>query len=454
MIKLTFYGGAQEVTGSCFLLESVKTKILVDCGMWQGGAKDDKKNRAPFDFNPAEIAAIFATHAHLDHIGRIPFLIKSGFKGKIYSSAPTRELSEISLKDALGLLERSGKSDSEKTEEKTFFEQKDLDEALKLWSDLNYNQELKVGDFKIMSRDAGHILGSSMYEITAGGKKIVVTGDLGNPPAPLLRPTYIIEDADYLVMEGIYGNRRHEGKAERRLKLERTIEDAIKAGGVLIVPAFSLERTQELLFELNDLAENGRIPETPVFVDSPLAIKMTEIYKKYEEYFNKETAYLISSGDDIFKFPGLRFTFTTEESKSINDAPPPKIIIAGSGMSTGGRILHHERRYLPDPKSVLLIIGFQSAGSLGRRLLEGVKNIQIFKEQIQVRAKIVSISGYSAHPDYDGLFRFAENSADTLKKVFVAPAEPQAALFLVQRLRDYLGIEAIAPKYGDSFELK
>ncbi|MEK7596409.1 MAG: MBL fold metallo-hydrolase [Patescibacteria group bacterium] len=451
MIKLTFYGGAQEVTGSCFLLESAQTKILVDCGMWQGGAKDDEKNRAPFDFDPSEVAALFVTHAHLDHIGRVPFLVKNGFKGKIYSTAPTRELSEISLKDALGLLERSGKKE---TEEKTFFEQKDLDEALKLWSDFNYNQELKIGDFRITARDAGHILGSSIYEIVADGKKIVVTGDLGNPPTPLLRPTYDIKDADYLVMEGIYGNRRHEGKAERRLKLERTIEDTVKAGGVLMVPAFSLERTQELLFELNDLAENGRIPEAPIFVDSPLAIKMTEVYKKYEEYFNKEAEYLISSGDDIFKFPGLRFTLTSLESKSINEAPPPKIIIAGSGMSTGGRILHHERRYLQNPKNTLLTIGFQAAGSLGRRLQEGVKNITIFKEQIPVRAKIVSISGYSAHPDYDGLFRFAENSVDTLKKVFVAPGEPQAALFLVQRLRDYLGIRAAAPKYGDSFELK
>lgn len=450
MVKLTFYGGAQEVTGSCFLLESAQTKILVDCGMWQGSAKDDEKNRAPFGFNPSEIAALFVTHAHLDHIGRIPYLVKKGFKGKIYSTAPTRELSKISLEDALGLLERSGKKETEEI----FFEQKDLDEALKLWSDFDYNHELEIGDFKITARDAGHILGSSIYEIGVDGKKIVVTGDLGNPPTPLLRPTYDIKDADYLIMEGIYGNRWHEGKAERRLKLERTIEDTIKAGGVLMVPAFSLERTQELLFELNDLAENGRIPEIPVFVDSPLAIKMTEIYKKYEEYFNKEAGYLISSGDDIFKFPGLRFTLTSLESKSINEVPPPKIIIAGSGMSTGGRILHHERRYLQDPKSALLIIGFQAAGSLGRRLQEGIKNVTIFKEQILARAKIVSISGYSAHPDYDGLFRFAENSADTLKKVFVAPGEPQAALFLVQRLRDYLGVEALAPKYGDSFELK
>jgi metallo-beta-lactamase family protein len=220
-----------------------------------------------------------------------------------------------------------------------------------------------------------------------------------------------------------------------------------------MVPAFSIERTQELLFELNDLVENGRIPRAPIFLDSPLAIKATKIYAKYEEYYNKGAKYIISSGDDVFKFPGLKFTLTTAQSKEINDIPPPKIIIAGSGMSTGGRIIHHERRYLSDSNSALLIVGFQTAGSLGRRLVEGAKWVNILGEEIPVKAKVISVRGYSAHPDANGLYKFVERTSENLKKVFVVQGEIHSALFFTQRIRDYLGVDAVAPKFGDSFDL-
>ncbi|MEK7647019.1 MAG: MBL fold metallo-hydrolase [Patescibacteria group bacterium] len=457
MVKLTFYGGAQEVTGSCFLFESNVTKILVDCGLFQCLGECAKRNELPFPFDPATINALFITHAHLDHVGLIPKLVKDGFRGKIYSTPPTKDLAELNLKDSLNIMEKEKKRAEhagKEGENKFLYSQEDLVRALKIWETRRYDEALAVGDFKIILRDSGHILGSTMFEIHASGKKIYVTGDLGNSPTPLLRPTYEVRDADYLVMESLYGDRLHETKEERKLKLERTIEDAMKAGGTLMIPAFSLERTQELLFELNGLVENGRIPQVPVFVDSPLAIHTTEVYKKYEDYFNKEAAYLISSGDDIFKFPGLRFTLTTEESKSINEVLPPKIVMAGSGMSTGGRILHHERRYLSDPKSTLLLIGYQAAGTLGRHLQDGAKTVTLFGEEIQVRAKIVPISGYSAHPDSEALFRFAERSADTLKKVLLVQGEPKSLLFMAQRVKDYLGIETSVPRYKDSVELK
>jgi len=449
MPKITFYGGAQEVTGSCFLFESDNAKILIDCGMFQCPKECAERNFEPFTFSVKEIDALFITHAHLDHVGRIPKLVEEGFKGKIYSTPPTRDLAELNLKDSISLMERGATE-----EEKMMYKPEDLAKAMGIWEGLEYKKEIKIGDLKIKLHDAGHILGSSIVEIEHNNKKIYITGDLGNPPTPLLRSTYIVRDADYIVMEGIYGDREHEGKMERRLKLERVIEDTVKAGGVLMIPAFSLERTQELLFELNDLVENGRIPQIPVFLDSPLAIRMTEVYRKYDEYFNKEAEYLIASGDKIFKFPGLKFTLKTEESKAINNVSPPKIIIAGSGMSTGGRILHHERRYLSDPKSTLLLIGYQATRSMGREIQEGAKSVKIFGENVPVRARITTISGYSAHPDNEGLFRFVENSADTLKKVFVAQAEPKSALFLVQRIRDYLGINAVSPKYGDSYMLE
>jgi len=254
-------------------------------------------------------------------------------------------------------------------------------------------------------------------------------------------------------MESVYGDRNHESLDERKYLLEDTIEETIKAGGVLMIPAFSLERTQALLFEINSLVENGRIPSVPVYLDSPLAIKVTEVYKRSNEYFNTRANDIIKSGDDIFKFPNLHLTLKTEESKAIAEVSGSKIILAGSGMSNGGRIVHHERRYLPDKKSTLLLIGYQAAGTLGRRLEEGAKQVSIFGDSIPVRARIQKISGYSAHKDHDGLMEFIKNTADTAQTVFMAMGEPKSALFLAQRVRDYLGVKSIVPKENEVITL-
>ena len=455
-MKLSFFGGAQEVTGACYLLESAlnssgqSAKILIDCGLFQCPGICEARSHEPFPFRPAEIETVFITHTHIDHIGRVPKLFKDGFKGKVYSTPATRELAQIMLEDNLHLLKKG--ADSEKREG-LLFDENDLAEAARNWEGLEYHEEKNIGGFKIRFLDAGHVLGSSMVEIKAENKKIVFSGDLGNPPTPLLRPYEKITDADFLIVESTYGDRLHEGKKERQLKIERVVESTVKNKGVLMIPAFSLERTQELLFEFNELVEKGRVPEVPIFLDSPLAIRATEVYRKYERYYNKEAQYIISSGDKVFKFPMLKFTLTTEESKAINDVPPPKIVIAGSGMSTGGRILHHERRYLSDPNSAILMVGYQAAGSLGRRIQDGAKSVRIFGEDVPVRCRVETIQGYSAHPDRDMLLDFVKNSADTLEKVFCVQGEPAAALFLVQRVRDYLGIDAVAPRYGDSFEV-
>jgi metallo-beta-lactamase family protein len=462
-MKVSFFGGAQEVTGANYLLECSPdarsgraTSLLVDCGLFQGSRTCEEKNRQPFPYNPAEIDVLFVTHAHLDHIGRIPKLVRDGFKGKIISTLPTRDFSELMLEDSLGILTKEAK----KQNKEPIYRKDDIEKAMELWETAEYDKEFGVGDLKIIFREAGHILGSTMIEITrsinsgqARSQKLVFTGDLGNPPVPLLKKPYKLTDADYLIMESTYGDKEHEKKQGRKLMIERAIEDTIKNNGVLMVPAFSIERTQELLFELNDLVENGRIPRAPIFLDSPLAIKATKIYAKYEEYYNKGAKYIISSGDDVFKFPGLKFTLTTAQSKEINDIPPPKIIIAGSGMSTGGRIIHHERRYLSDSNSALLIVGFQTAGSLGRRLVEGAKWVNILGEEIPVKAKVISVRGYSAHPDANGLYKFVERTSENLKKVFVVQGEIHSALFFTQRIRDYLGVDAVAPKFGDSFDL-
>ena len=271
------------MTGACYLLESAlnssgqSAKILIDCGLFQCPGICEARSHEPFPFRPAEIEAVFITHTHIDHIGRVPKLFKDGFKGKVYSTPATRELAQIMLEDNLHLLKKG--ADSEKREG-LLFDENDLAEAARNWEGLEYHEEKNIGGFKIRFLDAGHVLGSSMVEIKAENKKIVFSGDLGNPPTPLLRPYEKITDADFLIVESTYGDRLHEGKKERQLKIERVVESTVKNKGVLMIPAFSLERTQELLFEFNELVEKGKVPEVPVFLDSPLAIRATQVYKK------------------------------------------------------------------------------------------------------------------------------------------------------------------------------
>lgn len=448
-MRISFFGASQEVTGSCFLFDSGKTKILVDCGLFQCPRFCDLRSQEPFPFDVKEVKALFVTHAHIDHTGRIPKLVKEGFTGKIFSTPPTKELAELMLHDSLGVLEKEARHH----EENIMFGEGDIAEAFKLWNAVPYGQVVDVGDLRIKLLDSGHILGSAMIEIFSQGKKILFTGDLGNPPTPLLNNPTEVRDANVLLIESTYGNRSHDERSERKTKLERVIEDTVQSKGVLMIPAFSLERTQELLAEIDDLLESGRVPRIPIFLDSPLAIKATAVYKKYESYFNKEAHAKIKSGEDIFKFPGLKFTLTTEESKQINEVRPPKIIIAGSGMSNGGRILHHEKRYLSDPNSTLLMVGYQAAGSLGRMLQDGAEEVTIHGDRILVRAKVKTLQGYSSHPDRDQLINFISKSKDTLQKVFAIAGEPASALFVVQRVRDYFGISAEAPRYGDVREI-
>lgn len=460
--KIIFHGGAGNPTGSNFLFETEKgVKILVDCGFLQGSKIAEDANRKQFPYDPASISALFVTHAHIDHVGRIPLLVKGGFRGRIYSTPPTKEIARLMLIDSLGVLGKEAKWEHKEA----IYTEADVEEAMKHWEGVPYHAEIAVQskdaentegeDLKVTLFDSGHILGSAMVQIAYGEKKILFTGDLGNSPAPLLKDTEIPKDVSYLVIESVYGDRNHEDKQSRKEILEDVFEETVRHGGVLMIPAFSLERTQELLFELNDLMESGRIPSVSVFLDSPLAIKVTDVYKKYSSYFNTETRAEIRSGDDVFKFPTLKSTLRTEESKAIIDAPSPKIIIAGSGMSNGGRIVHHEKNYLPDPKNTLLLIGYQAVRTPGRVLQDGAKSVRIFGEEIPVNARVVTIHGYSAHKDMDGLFDFAQALGDSLERAFVVLGEPRASLFLTQRLRDYGGIRAEAKvEVGESVELE
>jgi metallo-beta-lactamase family protein len=450
-MRVSFYGGAREVTGSCYLVETAKTKFLVDCGLFQSGVFSDKRNYDDFGFNPSEINFVLITHAHTDHTGRLPKLCKENFKGKIYATAGTLDLARIVLEDSVHLMieeaERKGKRPP--------YEPADVECIFGHFETKEYHHKFKpADDIEVNFLDAGHILGSTIIEIWAEGKKLVFTGDLGNPPTPLLRPTELVKDVNYLFIESTYGDRLHEDRVQRKDILEDAIEETIQKGGVVMIPSFAIERTQELLFEFNELVEHGRIPKTPLFLDSPMAIKATKVYQKHESYFNKEAKYIIQSGDDLFKFPGFRLTLTSKESKAINEVPPPKIIIAGSGSSMGGRILHHELRYLSDPSSTIIFVGYQVAGSLGRRIFEGAEEVKIFNELVPVRAKVVAIGGYSAHADQNALINFVRNSRDSLKKVFVLQGEEEAAMDLAQNIGDHLAIDTEVPYFGESVELK
>jgi len=451
-MKVQFFGAVRRVTGSNFLLKTKSKKILIDCGLFQGSSAERGKNQEPFAYSPAKIDALLVTHSHIDHIGRIPKLVKEGFFGTIYSTKPVKEFAKIFLEDTLHLLKQEYK-------EKNWpliWDEEDLKRTIELWQTLDYHQPFNIGDAKIEFYDAGHILGSAIIKIIEEGKTIIFSGDLGNPPVPLLVPTETVENVDYIVTESTYGDRIHEDVTQRKLKLERTIEDVDAQDGILLIPAFAMERTQELLFEINDLVEHHRIREIPIFVDSPLAIKATEIFKKFEDYFNKKTKYIIASGDDIFDFPGLKITRTTQQSKAINKVSPPKVIIAGSGMSTGGRILHHEKLYLSDPKTTILFIGFQVKGTLGRAIKEKQKTIRILGEEIKVNAQIKEIAAYSAHADQNKLLQWIGNTkqqSKQLKKIFIVHGELDPATALSKRIEKELEIETLIPEEGEEVTL-
>ncbi len=443
---LGFYGGVGSVTGANFVLDTGAVAVMVDCGLVQGDRFTENVNAKAFVYDPSHIDVLMVTHAHADHIGRIPKLVKEGFTGIIYSTPPTKELADIMLRDAVKVMEY----EHERYGTKVLYDISDVDAAMKLWDVHPYNEAFALPDgIEVHFEDAGHILGSAMVHFVRDGKKIVFTGDIGNVPQPLLNVPTIPTEYDYLVMESVYGDRLHEDVAERTDMLKHQILETIRTKGTLIIPAFSLERTQGMLLEINNLVESSAIPSVPVFLDSPLAIAVTEIYRKYGMYLKTAVQEQIAAGDDIFNFEGLSFTRTVKDSHEIDGTPGPKIIIAGSGMSHGGRILRHEQNLLDDTNTTVLLVGYQAVGSLGRLIHDGAKRVKIDGEWVKVKAKVAKIRGYSGHADRDQLVALVAGGGEKAKQVFVAMGEERSSLFLVQRLRDYLGLNAVAPSENE-----
>ncbi len=444
-MNLTFFGAALEVTGSCHLLEHNNKKYLIDCGMFQGSHFIERRNYEPFPFNPADLEAVIITHAHLDHTGRLPKLIQGGFRGKIYANPATRDLTRLILLDAAEVMRYNQK----KYGDPALFGEKEVKEVNRRIIGLDYDKKRRWGqDIFFTLKDAGHILGSAFAEIEVGGKTIVFSGDIGNSHVPIVRETRPLAKADYLVMESTYGNIIHEDPSARIYLLQEALVKTIKRGGVVMIPAFSLERTQEILYELNNLVENKLIPPALIFLDSPLAAAATEVFQNYPRYFDEAARYLIGQGDDFFNFPGLAITHTVEESKRINEAPAPKIIIAGSGMMNGGRIQHHLLRYLSDAKNLVLIIAYQAANTLGRRLLEGEKRVKIYGQEVAVKAEIKAIGAYSAHGDQNKLVEWVKSAQTPPKKIYLVHGEAEAMKALEKRLKREVKVKVVTASYG------
>ncbi|MFZ3020230.1 MAG: MBL fold metallo-hydrolase [Minisyncoccia bacterium] len=439
--SLTAWGGAGTVTGANFEINTGKSRILVDCGLVQGTPAMEEINKNPFGYDPKSFSALLITHSHMDHIGRIPKLIHDGFDAPIYSTAETKAIAEVVLVDELHIAIENAKE----TNTTPLFDERDLTKALSLWHTIPYHQEtLITDDISVVLYDTGHILGSAMYWIILKGtnfhKSILMTGDLGNSPSTLLRDLEVPPGPDYLLMESVYGDRNHEGVEDRVENFKRAILERVQMGGTVLIPAFSIERTQIILSLLNEMAEKEGF-RIPVFLDSPLGIRVTQIYEKMSALFNSGAIKEMNDGDGIFRFKTLTETAKVEDSRTIAGITGPKVIIAGSGMSTGGRILAHEKRYLPDENTSVLLMGYQAPGTVGRQLEEGAKRVNIYNESVDIRAKIISIHGFSGHADSNHLLAFTEKLSPKPKKVFVAMGESKASNFLAQRIKDNLDIE-------------
>jgi len=429
MNSLSFLGAAKTVTGSCFLLEAENKKILIDCGMYQGLA--EHLNVLPFPFKPEKIDALLITHAHLDHIGKIPKLVKEGFKGEIIATKATFDLARIMLLDSAEIQEE----EVEKRERiAPLYTVEDVEETIERFStSLNYGQETEIGKIRIKLRDAGHILGSAFIEIEIKDKKIIFSGDLGNKGKPIIRDPEEPSRADYIVLESTYGDRKHRSIYESKEELKEAITTTLEQRGNVVIPSFALERTQDILYFLRELYEKNALPECKVFVDSPLATSATEIFLNHPECFDKEMLEIFRKKAP-FDFPYLRFTRSVADSKQINHIKSRAIIIAGAGMCTGGRVLHHLKHNIGRAECSIVFVGFQAEETLGRKIREGAKVVEILGEEVKVKARVYTINGFSAHADQEQLVEWAKLANP--RRIFLVHGEERQAKMLSKKLKN------------------
>lgn len=466
---LQFWGAAQTVTGSMHLIEADGHRMLLDCGMAQGRREEAKKLNSEFPFQPEKIDAVVLSHAHLDHSGKLPMLVKKGFSGSIFSTSATRDLCSAMLADSASLQEMDARYVNRQNEKqglpfiKPLYTLHDVARTMRLFQTVEFQRPLQIlPGIKMTFKNAGHILGSASVtlEIAEGRDKkkvtaLAFTGDLGRKGAAVVQDPDIIDRADVLITESTYGGRDHGPMDEARKNLARVVRETANNRGLLIIPAFAVGRTQDVVYHLHDLMQSKEIPQMPVYVDSPLATNITEIFRAHPECYDEETEQLLmqEGGDDPFGFNMLRYTRSTEESKKLNNIRRPAIIISASGMCEGGRVLHHLRRNIGDPNTTVLFVGFQAENTLGRKLLRGDKTARIYGEEHEVRARMEKIDGYSAHADEGELLDFINAIQNRPKRVFVVHGEPDATAAMAAGLAR-LGIENITiPERGERFEV-
>jgi len=466
-IKIAFLGAAQNVTGSRYLVEAVGKTFLVDCGIFQERPLRER-NWKPFPVAPSEIDFAVLTHAHLDHCGYLPRLVKDGFYGPVYCTGPSAEVAKIVMVDSGHIQEEDAakKLKRHRREKRKgphpvepLYTMQDAEKAAELLQSVEYavERELAPG-IKVTFRDAGHILGSSVVKlkITEGSESrtLLFSGDLGRPDKPILKDPTFLAEADYVVMESTYGNRDHGATADIASLIAEEINRAYKAGGNVVIPTFAVERAHELLYYLNELLREKRIPSVKVFLDSPMAIRVTEVFKRHAEIYDKEMREYVRDGHSPFDFPGLTMSVTVDQSKAINDAKGTSVIMAGSGMCTGGRIKHHLVHNIGDPNSTLLFVGYQAVGTLGRILVEGRDEVRIFGKMYPVRARVAQVRGFSGHADRNELLDWVSHVKPAPKRVFVTHGEEEAAKAFGEMVRGKLGVEVTVPGYRDSAVLE
>jgi metallo-beta-lactamase family protein len=465
-MRIHFYGAARTVTGSMHLLEINDHKILLDCGLFQGRRKEAFSRNRNFPFSPQEIDAVLLSHAHIDHSGNLPNLVKQGFRGPIFTTHATAHLDNIMLLDSGYIHEKDAEYLNKKRQKQgkpliePLYTKEDAARVAPLFKCFNYQDSFEpVPGVKVHLVDAGHILGSAavVLDITESGRtyRLWFSGDIGRPGLQLIRDPILPSGADYLIMESTYGDEKKRDPDEAFREFQEVIQKTIDRKGRVIVPAFAVGRTQELVYSLHKMIEAGDIPEIPVFVDSPLAIRATEVFREYPECFDEETRQFIAEDKyhAALGFDRLQYTLTVEESKRINFTKPPYVVISASGMAETGRILHHLKNHIEDSRNTILIVSWQAPHTLGRRLAEKEKQIKIFGKTYHRRADVVTINGFSAHAGQGLLVEYAQATQDTLKKVFLVHGEPRGAEPLMEKLREAGILDVQYPEQGDVFEI-